>query len=352
MNYISYLHSIHFTQPFWFYVMVVIAVGILVIKHVSLSNLIQSLHLKNTYRHTRLNVILKILESQNSLTKKKVMFVGKIYYLIIIGLLFTCLAGPFYTGEKLPDPPSNRDIVFLVDNEVSMVLKDYFIDKQRVDRLTMVKSVLLNFVNKLSGNRISIVTFSEQAHTLLPFTTDTNLLKAMIPRITTTLTGRTSNPQRALLYTLNNLHNLKKNDSEAKPSIVLITDVLRPPRDIDPDVIAKYIKEKGYTLYVIAIGASSYQAEDVKDSTLIYHPASFERLKSIADAAGGKFYWAKNTNSLSEVIQGILQSRKSKLSISPQYIEIPLFQWPLAIALLLMLLQYIISLVHLRKADA
>jgi len=348
MEYYTYFNQFHFAQPQWFYVFIAITV-IIISGALSISNFLQSLNFKDTYRHPYLKTIMGIIISQNTTDTRKYFLFSKVFNLMIIFLLFTGLAGPYYSGEKLPDPPSNRDIVFLVDNEVSMVLKDYFIDKKRVDRLTMVKSVLLNFINKLSGNRISIITFSEEAHTLLPFTTDTNLLKSMIPRITTTLTGRTSNPQHALLYTLNYLYNVNKIKSAAKPSIVLITDVLRPPRYINPDVIAKYIKTKGYALYVIAIGASSYQAEDVKNSTLIYHPASFERLKSIADSAGGKFYWAKNTTSLAEVIQGILKSRKGKLKISPQYIEIPLFQWPLTLALLLVLLQYIFSLIHLRN---
>ena len=348
MNAASYYQLIHFAQPIWLYAFIIIATIIIFYK-LSTSNLIHTLILKNTYRHTHFKTLSGILDSQNKPTKHKFLLLGKFYYLTVIGLLFVSLAGPFYTGDKLPDPPSNRDIVFLVDNEVSMVLKDYFIDNKRVDRLTMVKSVLLNFANKLSGNRISLVTFSEEAHTLLPFTTDTTLIKSMIPRIETTLTGRTSNPQKALIYTLNYLHNVSDVNSEASPSIVLITDVLRPPRNIDPNVVAKYIGEKGYKLYVIAIGASSYKAEDVKDSTLIYHPASFERLKNIADSAGGKFYWAKNTDALSEVIKEVLKSKKSKLNLNPEFIEIPLFQWPLALSILLVLLQYLVSLIYLRN---
>lgn len=349
MKFSIYYNLIHFSQPLWIYVYIIIASAIVILNKLSITNLLHNFVIKYTYRHTYYTTIAKIIESNTPSTNRKYILPGKMYYLILIGLLFISAAGPFYTGEKLPDPPSNRDIMFLVDNEVNMVLKDYFIDNKRVDRLTMVKSVLLNFANKLSGNRIGIVTFSEEAHTLLPFTTDTNLIKAMIPRIEATLTGRTSNPQKALLYTLNYLHNVNSNESKASPSIVLITDVLRPPRDIDPNIVAKYIKVKGYKLYVVAIGASSYKAEDIKNSTLIYHPASFERLKGIADSAGGKFYWAKNTGALSEVINDILKSKKSKVNLNPEYLEIPLFQWPLALALILVLLQYLVSLVHIRN---
>lgn len=352
MTILSNINLIQFSQPFWLYIFTAISIIILISKNISVLSLLKTLKYEYIFKHTNYDDIQKIATSNTQPYKSKYIIITKLYYLLILGLLCTSLADPFYTGEKLPDPPSNRDVIFLVDNEVSMVLKDYFIDKKRVERLTMVKSVLLNFANKLAGNRISIVTFSEEAHTLLPFTTDTNLIKYMIPRIEETLTGRTSNPQKALLYTLNYLNNISSSNSSIKPTIVLITDVLRPPRDIDPNIVAKYLKLKEYPLYVIAIGASSYKAEDIASSQLIYHPASFQRLKDIAHHADGQFYWAKNTESLSGVINQILKSKKRKVDLQPEFIEIPLFQWPLILALSLLLLQYFSSLISFRRIHA
>ena len=335
--------AIHFSQPIWLYIMLVFIVSMLLSRKISITYFLQRLELKYTYYHPRYLLIKDIIRKKNQSHSSFKKFLDKIAYLAILSLLFIALAAPYKTGEKLPDPPANHDIAFLVDNEISMVLKDYFIDKKRVNRLTMVKSVLLNFVNKLSGNRISLITFSEEAHTLLPFTTDSNLVKAMIPRIEATLTGRTSNPQKALLYTLNYLHNIQIDNTAARPSIVLITDVLRPPRDIDPQVVARYIKQQGYKLYVVAIGSNTYSKSNTDNSTLIYHPASFKRLKTIAKAANGEFYWAKNTASLNGIIQTILNTGKTKIKTEPEYIKIPLFQWPLGLFLILIIVQYLAS---------
>lgn len=352
MTYTAYIESISFAQPVWLYILAALSFFIMVNKKTSFNNILQRLTFKYTYYHPCYPLLARITNQQKSPQQNKSTLLKKIFHLLLIGFLFISLAEPYKTGKKIPDPPSNRDIAFLVDNEVSMVLKDYFIDKKRVDRLTMVKSVLLNFANKLSGNRISIITYSEEAHTLLPFTTDTNLVKAMIPRIEATLTGRTSNPQKALLYTLNYLHNTRLNMETSMPSIVLITDVLRPPRDLDPNIVAKYIKQKGYKLYVIAIGSNTYNDSDVEQSTLIYHPTSFERLKNIAQSANGKFYWAKNTASLAGVIQEILKSKKSKIKVTPQYIKIPLFQWPLGVFLILVFIHYLMQSVSFRYNNA
>jgi len=346
------LQAINFSEPSWLYVYLIIATFLILKKNISINNLLQNIYIANIYKHPNYNILKKILHSEQNNSENTPYLIKKLAYLVITGLLFLALSGPYKTGEQLPIPPDNRDIMFVVDNEVSMVLKDYFIGNKRIERLTMVKSVLTNFANKLSGNRMGIITFSENAHTLVPYTTDTNLIKQMIPRIESTLTGRTSNPQNALIYTLNTLYHLNnKKNTAKKSSIILITDILRPPRDIDPNIVAKYIKKQGYKLFVIGIGASTYKKEDIENSTLIYHPASFNRLKQIADYAGGEFYWAKNTDSLENIIRDITNTEKSKISIQPEYIIIPLFQWPLALALLFILLGYLMTIIGKQERE-
>lgn len=353
MQYINYLQSVQLNQPAWLYVYTILAIVVLVYQNISISNLLQGIHFKHSYKHTYYKTIENIIRCQQTPSRIKNTAFRKILHLMTSGLIFLSLAEPYINGTKLPTPPNNRDIIFVVDNAVSMVLKDYLIDNQRVERLTMVKSVLLNFTNKLSGNRLGIVTFSEEAHTLVPLTTDSRLIRKMIPRIESTLTGRTSNPQNALLYTLNYINNLKIGKPDTvKPAIVLITDILRPPRDIDPVVVARYIGEKGYKLYIVAIGTSTYKKSDVDSSSLIYHPASFKRLKEMAKSAKGDFYHAKNTASLNNIIRDILKTKKSRLAVKPEYIQTPLFQWPLLLALLLVIIEYISSLVSFRSSHA
>lgn len=337
------LSEIELAQPIWLYVYFLVAIVMLINKKFTIANLLQKIHIRNHYIHPYYSELKELILSDKKTQNSKYPTYNKISSIIIIGLLFLSLSGPYRNGKQLPPLPNNRDVLFIVDNEVSMVLKDYFIDGKRVERLTMVKSVLLNFTQNLSGNRIGIIAFSEQAHTLLPLTTDTSLIKKMIPRLESTLTGRTSNPQNALIYTMNYLHNLRKDNKDGdseKPILVLITDVLRPPRDINPNIVAQYIKEKGFKLFVVAIGASTYKKSDVENSTLIYHPASFERLKEIAKYSDGYFYWAKNTRSLNGIIKEILKTKKTKIVTEKKYENIPLFHWPLGIALVFIFFTY------------
>ena len=81
-----------------------------------------------------------------------------IIYALIISCLVVALAEPVRIGERLPDPPQERDIVFIVDTSVSMILRDYVLDGQRVDRMSLIKELLDRFIQKLEGHERSRAT--------------------------------------------------------------------------------------------------------------------------------------------------------------------------------------------------
>jgi len=223
----------------------------------------------------------------------------------------------------------------MVDTSISMALRDYLVAGKRVDRMTMLKSVLTHFIEQLKGDRIGLIAFSEQAYTLAPLTADSKLLRNMVRRLQpAVLTGRTSNLGAAMLYTLQQLQKSNTPDSLHKPVLVLITDVNRSSRDIDPRAVAGYLHKQGYTLQTIGIGASSFKAQEDRPTGLIYQPANFALLESIAKRGGGKFYWADNVDSLRSAIQAIQSTGRSQVKVEPRFIKISLYQWPLLLGLL------------------
>lgn len=257
-------------------------------------------------------------------------------------LLITCclcvaLAGPYRVGAQLPDSPAYRDTLFLVDNEISMVLRDYLVNGERTDRLTMVVSTINYLIDRLENSRIGIITFSEVAQVLVPMTTDNQLLKHQINRIRPAVTGRTSDPANAMLFALNRLQKDYKN-AAIKPSLVMISAANRTPRDINPVDTAALLHEQGYTLHMIAIGAASSEASEASNAALIYQPANITLLRDIARAGNGKFFHASNSEALSNALQAIRESEKSRKDTLPVFIEEPLYEWPLAIAMLTILL--------------
>ncbi len=276
-------------------------------------------------------------------------FFSVINYTILISLLSISLAQPYKIGKKLPEPPQHRDIVFLVDTSVSMVLRDYLVNGVRTERISVLKNVLTHFIEQLKGSRIQLIAYSEKAYTLVPLTTDYQLLIHQLQRLdAASLTGRSSDLSNALLYALQHYQQATLQTSDTagndnKPVFVMLTDVNRPVRNIHPKIAAEYVAQHGIRLHTIAIGAASYAAEDQAHRSLIYHPTRFNLLKEVADAANGQFFWAKDHNSLAIALSSINEGEKRSGHAEAQYIHLPLYLWPLLLAMGWLTLLYLIS---------
>jgi len=268
---------------------------------------------------------------------------------VILFLLSLALSQPYRIGQRLPDPPQHRDVIFLLDTSVSMVLRDYVVNGERIDRLTMLKNVLSHFVDNLQGNRIQLIAYAENAYTLVPLTNDYALLKYQLQRVqAATLTGRSSDLSQAMLYALQTQP--QQTDQDGKPVFVMLTDASRPARHIDPRVAAARVAEQGIRLHTVAIGAGSYAAEDTENVTLIYHPASFQLLEDIARLGNGRFFWAKDPDSLRAALQTIQNTEKRQAQVEPVFLTFPLYFWPLGLALVWLVCSYALTMLQRGRA--
>jgi Ca-activated chloride channel family protein len=330
------LSDIQFASPLWLWLwpLTTLILGLL-LKHGYLLDPgeIQQRRVQARYRHPQIALLRQLYGQVASRRPGLTGWQWLGYSLVALGL-HGALAQPYKLGARLPDPPGYRDTVFIIDSSVSMVLKDYVIGERRVDRMTMMKHVMSHFVRGLKDNRIGIVSFSENAYTLVPLTDDYSVLLAQIKRLRpAALTGRTSRPGQALLYTSQSLTE-QLNEEAPRPTLVLISDVNRPDRQVDPRVAAEFLATQGYHLHVIGIGGASYAAGDDEQRGLIYHPSNFALLQAIAERGNGQFYWAKNTRTLQDTIRAIQDREKHTVNAAPRYVPVTLYQWPLLFALI------------------
>lgn len=346
-------NDIQFLYPDWWWLLPVIYLLLIVVLRTQKFSLqppsIYSLFASGArYRHPAIDLLRELATSTAVKTRKLKQLKALVFYAGLLFLITAALAQPYRLGQQLPEPPRYRDIMFIVDTSISMLLRDYVVAGRRVERMAMTRSVLSHFIKQLEGNRIGIVAFSEKAYTVVPLTTDYNLLQTQLARLdSATLTGRTNNLSHGLLYTSKQLAQTELLDDENKPVLVLLTNANRPTRDIDPLVVANYLRQQGYRLHTVAIGSPGYQAAEKNAFSLIYHPTNFKLLKDVAAAAGGKFYWAKNTDNLQETIQVIQQAERREVKVEARYIQIPLYQWPVLAGIVWIMLWQLASLVKL-----
>ncbi|MEA1888574.1 MAG: VWA domain-containing protein [Pseudomonadota bacterium] len=263
--------------------------------------------------------------------------------LVIWGVLFCLILGlaqPVRTGSRIPDQPDQRDITFIVDASVSMLLRDYVLDGGRIDRMSFLKSFLDRFVQRLEDDRISVIVFGESAYTFVPLTDDLSLTRRMLSRIKTTMAGRFNALGEAIALAVKQANDETNNEASHKTDrrrvLIVFTDAGDSTDSISPVAAAKLAKESGLAMYTIAIGAASYDAAEEELAGLIYHPADIVLLKKMAELTGAKSYQAGDEQALENAIQDIDLREKYKKELAPRYYSIALFPIPLITGLLIL----------------
>lgn len=255
---------------------------------------------------------------------------------VAISALIVSLAQPVLIGERLPDPPPQRDIVFLVDISTSMQLKDYSLDGKPISRMDLLRNLLNEFADKMKGEQLSVIVFAEQSFVLVPLSHDQYLIKQMLGRINTTLAGRYSAVGDALLLAL------KESQKEAvrHQTFILFSDADVSRGKVTSTAAAELVADKHIPVFTIAIGSSQQQNEQSQKKVQggLYQAVNLPLLQEIANITGGKSYQVHDSKAMKEALQSILQQRQNMAEPEPQYKREPLYFYPMSLGLLMLLL--------------
>ena len=96
--------------------------------------------------------------------------------LMLLWLIWICLitavARPQWTGDPITLPTTGRDLMLAVDISGSMATEDMQVNGNYIDRLSVVKAVVGDFVEARQGDRIGLVLFGTNAYLQAPLTFD------------------------------------------------------------------------------------------------------------------------------------------------------------------------------------
>jgi Ca-activated chloride channel family protein len=94
--------------------------------------------------------------------------------------LVTAMARPQWTGEPVTLPTSGRDLMLAVDISGSMGTEDLQLGGQLVNRLTVVKNVVSQFVDAREGDRVGLILFGTNAYLQAPLTFDLETVNRLL----------------------------------------------------------------------------------------------------------------------------------------------------------------------------
>ena len=226
---------------------------------------------------------------------------------------------------------NGRDLMLAVDLSGSMEVQDFFINKRAVDRLTAIKYVAGDFINRRVGDRLGLILFGTQAYLQTPLTFDRKTVMTLLNESAIGLAGDNTAIGDAIGLAIKRLKN------QPADSRVLITDGANTAGEVSPLKAAELAAANKLKIYTIGVGADEMIVRSFFGSRKVNPSADLDEntLVKIAESTGGRYFRARNADELNNIYMLLDQLEpieKDKQFFRPRT---DLFYWPLALALLL-----------------
>lgn len=246
-------------------------------------------------------------------------------------LLVLAAARPQWLGEPVPLPMAGRDLMLAVDISGSMTEEDMVIGGRVVDRLTAVKAVAGDFIERREGDRIGLILFGQQAYVQTPLTFDRATARTLLFESAVGLAGRETAIGDAIGLAVKRL----RDQPTEERVLVLLTDGANTAGSIAPLKAAELADEAGVRIYTIGIGSDPRAGFGTFGLSMGRNPIDEATLSAIADQTGGRYFRARDLRELQD-IYGLLDELEPVESDQQTFRPVgELFAWPLGLALVL-----------------
>jgi len=256
-----------------------------------------------------------------------------------LALIIFALARPQWGYTWQETKTKGIDIMFVVDVSQSMLAQDI-----KPNRLERSKLAILDFIDKLQGDRVGLVAFAGNAFLQCPLTLDYDAFQQSLEAIDTNVISlggtdiaRAITEAEAAFSEENNYKIL-----------VMITD----GEDLEEDGVqrAREAAEDGITIYTVGVGTPEGELIPVRNrfgqlgylrddnGELVRTQLDADTLNQIAEVTNG-FYAALGPTGygLEQVYEaGLASIPEQELASRMEKAWIERFQWPLALAILLL----------------
>lgn len=197
-----------------------------------------------------------------------------------------------------------RNIVLALDSSGSMQEQDFDVNNQPVSRLSLVKLLADDFLQKRQGDEISLVVFGSEAYTYTPLTYDMQTLRRLLGEIGIGIAGEMTAIGDALALSA---ANVSKIPAESR-IVILLSDGTSNAGSVSVPEAIQMAKKLGVKVYTIGIGSSPVMMKTFLGFQQLVNPAADLDEKTLSDIAGqtgGKYFRAKTGADLKEIYDSI-----------------------------------------------
>jgi len=268
------------------------------------------------------------------------------FYLLLLALttLIITLASPQF-GTKL-ETVKRKGIELIIALDVSNSMNATDVEPSRLAR---AKLAIERLTDRLVNDRIGLIVFAGEAYVQLPITTDYTSAKLFLSNIETNIVPTQGTAIGSAIRLATNSFSQQKDINRA---IIVITD--GENHEDDAITAANEAKEKGIKVYTVGMGSAegapipvspNNQSSFMKDNdgNVVITKMNAALLKEIAEVADGEYIPANNIRAgINDLIDELGELEKSEIE-SKVYTEYDSkFQYPLALVILILLIEFII----------
>lgn len=275
--------------------------------------------------------------------------------LIALILIWCCLllasARPMLYGDPVTLPAQGRDLLLAVDLSGSMQTQDMRVGNATADRLSAVKSVLTEFVQRRRGDRLGLILFGSRAYLQAPLTFDLRTIGRFLQEAQIGFAGNETAIGDAIGLAIKRLRE-RPGDSRV---LILLTDGANTAGTAPPLEAARMAADSGIRIHTIGVGAEEMELPGIFGSSFGSRTTNPSRdldeatLRQIAQATGGRYFRARNPAELTQIYRLLDQIEPIDLEAETYRPQTSLFHWPLSLAFTVSLLLALRALLARRR---
>ena len=264
-----------------------------------------------------------------------------------VGLLFVAMARPHLLYDWQEDSRTGLDILLAVDCSKSMLTEDV-----KPNRLERAKLAIADFADRLPDNRLGLITFAGDAFLQCPLTLDHDAFQTAVRELDTDTIPR---PGTDIATAIDQAVDALKSQPNNLKLLILVTD----GEDLEGRVLssAKNAAQAGLKIYTVGVGTPGGDRIPERDDfgAVRYHQDSNGQdvvskldestLQQIAELTGGAYAeLGQRGEGLDDIYTRYIEPLpKQNLEEKREKIRIERFEWPLALAILFLMSEFMIN---------
>ncbi len=253
---------------------------------------------------------------------------------LIIGLLLVfALGGPVIKDGKVDVEAKSADIILALDISKSMLARDLY-----PNRLKLAKEKALEFLHLAPNERIGVIAFAQNSYLVSPLSFDHDAVGFLLKNLNTDSITQQGTDFLSMLKVVN------RTIKDEKHRYVLLFSDGGDSKDFSREIA--YAKANHITLFIIGIATTKGAPVKLANGKFIEQNGSIiitklnNAMAKVATQSGGVYIKGVNSNEDVKAMLKEIESTAEKKELKSKKIEkfIPLFYYPVGLALLLLLI--------------